>query len=104
MEVGQVSYKNSSKVKFATVEKNSEIVKRLNKTLIIAEVDFKQEKDNYLKERANQEKKRKLDLSNKKIEEEKKKKEEIFLKQFQYIDDLGSAQTNKEGVDEYDFW
>jgi hypothetical protein len=106
MEVGEVGFKDQSKVRVVTgIAKNNDVLKTLKKTIQEKTVDYAAEKESYNVEMANRRKKQ-LDEEKRKLQEEIKKQKELKKEmRFEYIDELGEATTNKDNVDlEDDFW
>lgn len=102
MEVGAVGYKNNKEVKYAYVEKDRDIVKALNKTMVEKMVDLEMENMQYHKEQQALKKKVYEEAKKKKEIEDSEKKVMISEKKFDYIDKLGNekAMTNKHYNDD----
>ncbi|CAG8444991.1 8387_t:CDS:2 [Ambispora gerdemannii] len=87
MDVGQVSFRDHSLVKKITVEKDNQIVRRLEKTkkesfpdLALEKLEMEKERRKILKEAANQKEKEKLQLERQRREEaEKRSYEPLFV-------------------------
>ena len=106
MEVGEVGFKDQSKVHVVTgIAKNNDVLKTLKKTIVEKTVDYAAEKESYNVEMANRRKKQ-LDEEKRKLQEEIRKQKELKKEmRFEYIDEIGEATTNKDNVDlEDDFW
>ena len=74
------------------------------KTWVEKEVDLEQERKAYDLEEKNKKKKAMEEQQKKEQEDAKKYKEELKEKRFEYIDEIGTAHTNKEDIDyEEDF-
>lgn len=105
MEVGQVGYKNNKEVRYTHVEKNREMIKALNKTMVERTVDLEQENNSYHKEQLKKKKKAYEEMKRKKAQDEEEKKKDISNKRFEYLHDNTClvTKTNKNAGDDDDF-
>ena len=105
MEIGEVGFKNDKEVHhIPNVMKDKDLLKKLMKTWVEKEVDLEKERKAYDLEEKNKKKKAMEELKKKEKEDAKRYKEELKEKRFEYIDEIGTAHTNKEDIDyEEDF-
>ena len=105
MEIGEVGFKDEKEVYHVkNVTKDKELLKKLLKTKIEKEVDLEQERKAFDLEEKNKKKKLMEEQKKKEKEDKIKYKEELKEKRFEYIDEIGKEQTNKDDVDfEEDF-
>merc|ERR1712032_162211 len=106
MEVGQVGFKSEKAVyKVHKISKVKDVLKRIDKTMVVKDVDLEAERDAYMKEQSNIRKKIYEDNQKQELEEAKKRKEEYKEKTYAFMDKVGEETTNKDDKDiDDDFW
>ena len=100
MEVGAIGHKNKQDMRYTHVEKNRDLIKALNKTMVEKEVDLEKEKNDYDREQMNLKKREYQDLKKKREEDEKQKKIMMSDKRFEYIEGASKVVTNKNNDDD----
>lgn len=103
MEVGQVGYKNNKEVRYLHVDKNKDMIKLLNKTMVEKVVDFEKENAEYYRKQLMIKKKNYEEMKKKQAEEEAYRKVELSDKKFEYLNDAVIKRTNKTAADDDDF-
>merc|ERR1712032_637137 len=106
MEVGQVGFKSGKAVyKVHKISKVKDVLKRIDKTMVVKDVYLEAERDAYMKEQSNIRKKIYEDNQKQELEEAKKRKEEYKEKTYAFMDKVGEETTNKDDKDiDDDFW
>ena len=100
MEVGQVGHKNNKEMRYTYVEKNKDIIKALNKTMIEKEVDLEKEFNDYQKEQLQIKKKAYDEMKKKKAIDDELRKVEMSDRKFEYLE---KTKTSKNAADDDDF-
>jgi len=103
MDVGQVGYKNIKQVKYAYVEKNKEMIKALNKTMIEKQVDLEKENAEYYREELQKKKKLYNDMKKKQAEDDVVRKKDLSDKMFEYLDSVSCKAMTNKNCDDDDF-
>ena len=101
MEIGEVGFKNEKDVHhIQNVTKDKDLLKKLMRTWVEKEVDLAAERKAYDLEEKNKQIKKRDEQKKKEKEDAKKYKEELKEKRFEYIDEIGKEQTNKNQTED----